>query len=481
MDVSFILIILLFGAVATYFVGDKWASKAALIFSAAAFAATAYIIHLYNAGKPVSYITKWIQSPHIVLDFQADGLSLSMTLLTTALTPIIVYSSFGNLFPKTRAFYALILFMAFAMVGTFLSVDGLLYYIFWELSLIPIYFIALIWGSGNAEERKKAVIKFFIYTFAGSLFMLVAFVYLYQRTHSFLNVHLYSAMLTVKEQTWIFFAFFLAYAIKIPIIPFHTWQANVYQKAPAAGTMLLSGIMLKMAIYSIIRWQIPIAPYAAVEYKYILIGLCIAGVIYGSILALKQNNLKKLLAYSSLAHVGLIAAGTYTLTLDGFRGAVLQMLAHGFVVVGLFFAADIIERRFGTQEISEMGGIRIQSPKYTSMFMILVLASVALPGTFNFVGEFELLYSLAQANIWLAVIGGTTIILGAFYMLRMFQHVMLGEKNIKPFADVTFNEGLVFVIIIGVLLFFGLYPKPIVDFVTPELEKILFSINRFNK
>jgi NADH-quinone oxidoreductase subunit M len=292
---------------------------------------------------------------------------------------------------------------------------------------------------------------------------------------------LYKAMLTPNEQTWIFFAFFLAYAIKIPIIPFHTWQANVYQKAPAAGTMLLSGIMLKMAIYSILRWQLPIAPYAAVQFKYILVGLCVAGVIYGSVLALKQNNLKKLLAYSSLAHVGLIAAGAYTLTQDGFRGAVIQMLAHGFVVVGLFFAAEIIERRLGTQKINEMGGIRVQSPKYTSMFMILVLASVALPGTFNFVGEFELLYSLAQLNIWMAVLGGTTIILGAFYMLRMFQQVVLGERNAKPFSDITFNEGFVLVIIIAVLLFFGLYPKPIADFVTPELDTILVYINRFNK
>lgn len=481
MDVSFILIILLFGAGATYFVGDKWASKAALIFSAAAFAATVYITYLYNLGEKVNFMHKWISSPRILLAFQADGLSLSMTLLTTALTPLIVYSSFGNLFPKTRGFYALILFMAFAMAGTFLAVDGLLYYIFWELSLIPIYFIALMWGSGDAEARKKAVIKFFIYTFSGSLFMLVAFIYLYQRTQSFLNLHLYAAMLTAKEQTWIFFAFFLAYAIKIPLIPFHTWQANVYQKAPASGTMLLSGIMLKMALYSIIRWQLPIAPIAAVQYKYILVALSVAGVIYGSVLALKQNNIKKLLAYSSLAHVGLIAAGTYTLTIDGLRGAVLQMLAHGFAVVGLFFAAEVIERRLGTQKIDEMGGIRVQSPKFTSMFMILVLASVALPGTFNFVGEFELLYSLAQTDIWLAVAGGTTIILGAFYMLRMFQYAMLGEKNTRPFADVTFNEGLVFVLLIAVLIIFGIYPKPIADFVTPELENILVYINRFNK
>jgi NADH-quinone oxidoreductase subunit M len=483
MDVSFILVILLFGAIATWFVGNQWAARAALIFSTAAFAATCYILYRYSVvaepQRVLGFAAGWLTSPNVALLFRADGLSLSMTLLTTALTPVIVYSSFGNLFPKTRSFYALILFMAFAMVGTFLSGDGFLYYIFWELSLIPIYFIALMWGGGDATERKKAVVKFFIYTFAGSLFMLVAFIYLYQKAHSFMDVHLYVAHLSDKEEMWIFLAFFLAYAIKIPIIPFHTWQANVYQKAPAAGTMLLSGIMLKMALFSIIKWQLPIAPHFAEKYKYVFIGLCIAGVIYGSVLALKQTNLKKLLAYSSLAHVGLVAAGAYTLTLDGFRGAVLQMIAHGFVVVGLFFAAEVIERRLATQDIADMGGIRLQTPRFASMFMILVLASVALPATFNFVGEFELLYSLAQANIWLAIIGGTTIILGAFYMLRMFQQVMLGEKN-RAFTDVTFSEGVVFVLIIGVLMFFGLYPKPLVNLVTPALEEILNLITRLH-
>ncbi|OIQ16001.1 MAG: NADH-quinone oxidoreductase subunit M [Flavobacterium sp. MedPE-SWcel] len=478
MDVSFILIILLFGSVATYFVGDKWASKAALIFSSFAFAATLYVIYRFNAGETVSYIHTWISRPRIILGFQADGMSLAMVALTTALTPIIVLTSFGNLFPKTRSFYALILFMAFAMVGTFLSVDGLVYYIFWELSLIPIYFIALMWGSGDAESRKKAVVKFFIYTFAGSLFMLVSFIYLYTKTGSFLNLHLYNAKLSDTEQFWIFLGFFLAYAIKIPIIPFHTWQANVYQKAPAVGTMLLSGIMLKMALYSIVRWQLPIAPQAAEEYKYVFIALCIAGVIYGSILALKQTDLKKLLAYSSLAHVGLIAAGAYTLTIDGLRGAFLQMIAHGFVVVGLFYAAEVISRRYQTGTISEMGGIRTQAPKFASMFMILVMASVALPLTFNFIGEFEILYSLAQTNIWFAVLGGTTIILGAFYMLRMFQQVMLGEKGDKVFADVTMGEGAVFVSIIAVLLFFGIYPAPIADFITPTLKEVLLHINK---
>ncbi|GAW90436.1 NADH-quinone oxidoreductase subunit M [Flavobacterium psychrophilum] len=437
-----------------------------------------FILNQYNHGINSDFIANWISNPNLYIALKVDGLSLAMLLLTTVLTSIIIFSSFGNEYKNSKSFYALVLFMSFAMVGTFLSADAFLYYIFWELSLIPIYFIALIWGSGDPEARKKAVIKFFIYTLAGSLFMLVAFIYLFQKVGSLMIGDLYAIHLTNQEQFWIFLAMFLAYAIKIPIIPFHTWQANVYQKSPTVGTMLLSGIMLKMGLYSVIRWQLPIAPFAAKMYMPILIGLSIAGVVYGSIVALQQRNIKKLLAYSSLAHVGLIAAGAYTLTLDGLRGAVLQMIAHGFVVVGLFFAAEVIERRFNTQEIAEMGGIRIQDNKFASMFMIVMLASVALPGTFNFVGEFTLLYSLYSANIWFAVIAGTTIILGAVYMLKMFQHVMLGEANEKTFKSITANESIVFVVIIVVLLFFGLFSKPITDLVTPALQEILLKINK---
>lgn len=478
MNVSLILIILLVGAFITYFAGDKLASKVALFFSLAALVCSVVLLNNFNAGENISLINSWINQPKISFALNADGLALAMLLLTTALTPVIIFSSFGNEYKNAKAFYALILFMAFAMTGTFLAADGLLYYIFWELALIPIYFIALIWGNGDAEERRKAVVKFFIYTLAGSLFMLTAFIYLYQKAGSFLIEDLYKVELSACEQLWIFLAFFLAYAIKIPIIPFHTWQANVYQKAPTVGTMLLSGIMLKMGLYSVIRWQLPIAPLAVKEYMNIFIALGIAGVIYGSIVALRQKDLKKLLAYSSLAHVGLIAAGSYTLTLDGFRGAVLQMIAHGFVVVGLFYAAEIIYRRFETRNISELGGIRTQSPKFTSMFLILVLASVALPTTFNFVGEFTVLYSLSQINIWFAILGGTTIILGAYYMLKMFQNVMLGETNSKTFADVSINEGISLVAIIAVLIFFGFYPKPITDLITPSLETILNVINK---
>lgn len=478
MDVTTLLILLLIGAVATLVSGDKLASKVALLFSLVAFGLSINLLLQFTQGVDVNFVSNWIESPKVALALKADGLSMAMVLLTTALTPIIILSSFGNNFSSGKNIYALILLMAFAMVGTFLAADGLLYYIFWELALIPIYFIALIWGNGDTEERKKAVVKFFIYTLAGSLFMLVGFAYLYSKAGSFLLEDLYKLELSNGEQFWLFFAFFLAYAIKIPIIPFHTWQAKVYQKAPTVGTMLLSGIMLKMGLYSVIRWQLPIAPNAAKEYMPILIGLSIAGVIYGSIVALRQKDLKKLLAYSSLAHVGLIAAGCYTLTADGLNGAVYQMIAHGFVIVGLFFAAEVIFRRFETRKIKELGGIRSQASGFTSMFMILVLASVALPGTYNFIGEFTVLYSLSQVNLWYALIGGTTIILGAYYMLKMFQNVMLGETNTKVFKDVNVSEAIVFVAIIGFLLFFGLYPKPINDLVNPAIKEILAVINR---
>ena len=478
MNVTYILILLLSGAIITYFSGNKFASKVALFFSVAAFALTVYVLELFNAHQSIAFSAAWITNPLVSFVLSADGLSIAMVLLTTCLVSIIILSSFGTTFEKPKAIYALILFMAFAMTGTFLAADGLLYYIFWELSLIPIYFIALIWGGGNAEERKSAVVKFFIYTFAGSLFMLAGFVYMYQITGSFLINDLYAIGMSANQQFLIFGAFFLAYAIKIPMIPFHTWQANVYQKAPTVGTMLLSGIMLKMGLYSIIRWQMPIVPDVA---KYFMISgvvIGIVGVIYGSIVAIRQKDLKRLLAYSSLAHVGLIVSGIYSLNLDGVRGAVLQMIAHGFVVVGLFFAAEVIQRRYQTNTIVELGGIRSQAPKFTSMFLMLVLASIALPLTLNFVGEFTVLYGLAQLNVGYAILGGTTIILGAYYMLKMFQNVMLGPKNSKPFADLTTIETVTFVTILAVILFFGLYSKPISDLITPSLKSFLYIINK---
>ena len=475
MDISIVLIVLLVGALVTYLSGNKFASKIALVSSIAAFGATVLALNAYQAGDNLDVNLPWISQLNINFALHVDGLSLVMLLLTTGLLPLIILSGFITKFENSKSIYALMMFMGFAMAGTFLVSDGFLYYIFWEIALIPIYFIALNWGNGDLEERKKAILKFFIYTFAGSLFMLLAFIYLYTKGGSFDINKLYALQLTHVEKTYIFFAFFLAYAIKIPVVPFHTWQANTYSKAPAVGTMLLSGIMLKMGLYSVLRWQLPLSDSAAKEYMPIIVALSIAGIIYGAIVTLKQKDIKKFLAYSSLSHVGLIAAGLYSLTFEGFQGAVLQMLSHGIVIVGLFYVVELIYSRYNTYEIKEMGGIRIQDTYFASLFMIIMLASVALPTTFNFIGEFNLLYSLFKVNIWYAVIAGTTIILGAFYMLRMFQKVMLGS-NTKTFHKITKKESIVLVIVVVLTIFFGIFPQPIIDLITPSLQSILTQI-----
>lgn len=475
MNISIVLIVLLVGAIATYLSGNKLASKIALLTSIAAFGVTVYALNAFVGGANLDVNAPWIHQPAVNFALHVDGLSMAMLLLTTGLLPLIISSGFITKFENEKSIYALMLFMGFAMAGTFLAADGFLYYIFWEIALIPIYFIALKWGNGDMEARKKAILKFFIYTFAGSLFMLLAFIYLYTKGGSFDINKLYALQLNGTEKTYIFFAFFLAYAIKIPVVPFHTWQANTYSKAPAVGTMLLSGIMLKMGLYSVLRWQLPLSDGAAKEYMPIIVALSIAGIIYGAVVTLKQKNIKKLLAYSSLSHVGLIAAGLYSLTYEGFQGAVLQMLSHGIVIVGLFYIAELIYNRYNTYEIKEMGGIRIQDTYFASLFMIITLASVALPTTFNFIGEFNLLYSLFKVNIWYAVIAGTTIILGAFYMLRMFQKVMLGSET-KTFQKITKQESIVLVIVVAVTIFFGLFPQPIIDLIEPSLQSILTQI-----
>lgn len=477
MNIGVVLAILFTGALITFLSGNRWAKKAALGFSTITLLSTIWMLIGYLNGTDMGMSIPWVQYPEISLAFKIDGLALALILLTSVLTPVIILTTWHKDIHDSRILFVLILFMETAMLGTFASSDGLLYYIFWELSLIPIYFIILFWGGGKFTKRKKTVFTFFIFTFAGSLFMLVSIIYLYTQSGNFALDSWYNLNLPAQVQYWVFGGFFLAYAIKIPLIPFHAWQASTYQKAPAYGTMLLSGIMLKMGLYSILRWQLPVLPVAAESFRPILIGLSLAGVIYGSIITLKQKNIKKFLAYSSLAHVGLIAAGAYSLTEDGIRGSVVQMLAHGLAIVGLFYVADIIYTRYETQKITEMGGIKAHAPKLGLAFILLVLASIALPATFNFIGEFGILYGLSQLDIWYAVVGGLTVILGAFYMLRMFQQTMTGPANRKAFDDLRPNESLVFSLLILLLLFFGVYPQPIFELITPSVQEILQHIH----
>ena len=479
MNIAIILVILLVGVIVTYCSGNRFASKVAMIFGIAAAVFSVALLLQYLGGGDISFSTPWISKPSISFSLHADGLGMTMLMMTTIVLPIILLSSVSEKLKNEKAFYSLVLLTVFAVVGVFLSSNALLYYVFWEMSLIPIYFIIIYWGNGDAEKRKKATLTFFIYTFAGSMFMLAALIYLYTKVGSLELYDLYNANLTSKEQLWIFLAFLLAYAIKIPIFPFHTWQADVYEKAPTVGTMLLAGLMSKMGLYSVIRWQLPITPDAAKEMQTIVLILCIIGVVYGSIIALKQTNLKRLFAFASLAHVGFVAAGIYTLNFDGLEGAVFLIVAHSFGIVGLFFAAEIINRRCNTLVIKELGGIRNLASRFSMGFFLMVLASIAIPLSFNFLGEFTIMYGLYQVNIWYTIFIGTSMFLGAFFMLRMYQQVMLGEpKKNATFVDLTCSESLVFAIITAIILFFGVYATPIVDMVDSGLHEIVGYINR---
>ena len=463
MNCIIILLIYILGAIATVASNSKNAAKIALVTSLINAVIALILAVDFMNGNNISFVQQWISNPNISLSFVVDGLSLTMLLLTTLLLPIIILASFNTLYSKANQLYALVLFMAFAMAGTFLAQDGLVYYIFWELALLPIFFIGLLWGSDDWKVRKRVMITFFIYTFAGSLFMLAAFAYLYTKTGSFAWTDLSQVMLSTKEANYIFLAFFLAYGIKIPVFPLHTWQANTYEKSPTIGTMLLSGIMLKMGLYSILRWQMPIAGNVSAEIINTVIILCIIGIIYASLIALRSENIKRLLAYSSMAHVGLIAAGAYIGNTTGYQGAIIQMVAHGFVVVGLFYLADIIHNRYDSYLIKDMGGIRSQAPKFTTFFLIIMFGSIGLPGTFGFIGEFTLLFALSEKELLYAVFAGTSIILGAYYMLKMFQNAVLGSPNSKVFSEVTTKEYVVLGLICVVLIGLGIYPKLLTD------------------
>jgi NADH-quinone oxidoreductase subunit M len=407
----------------------------------------------------------WIGSLGIFFHVGIDGISLLLVLLTTVLTPFIILSSFKFNYENQRSFYSLILFMEMALVGVFASLDGFLFYIFWEMALIPIYFICLRWGGIN---RGAVTLKFFIYTLAGSLVMLIGFIYLYFQTpgaHSFDIKALYAAGQTLPEyeQGLLFWAIFAAFAIKMPVFPFHTWQPDTYHTAPTQGTMLLSGIMLKMGIYGVIRWLIPVVPEGVARWGEVAMILSVIGIVYASCLAIVQKDLKRLIAYSSIAHVGLIAAGIFTMSKIGMQGAMIQMVSHGIVIVGLFYIIDIIIARTATQEMSTLGGIRNSAPIFTTVFVIIMLGSVALPLTSGFVGEFLLINSIFQYHYIIGAVAGLTMILGAVYMLRSFQQTMLGESNpvTKNFLDLDTTEKIVLYPLAIMIILIGVYPAPL--------------------
>ncbi len=420
-------------------------------------------------------ILPWVAQMGINLHLGMDGISLLMVILCNLLAPLIIYASFSRSFDPEPRYYGLIMLMIAAMNGVFMAFDGLVFYIFYEMALIPIYFICAIWGG---ENRIRVTLKFFIYTFVGSLFMLVSLLYVYLQTpgaHSFGWAEMVNVHLSQEASIWVMIGFFLAFAVKMPIFPFHTWQPDTYTVSPVGGTMLLAGIMLKMGVYGAIRWMVPLASEATHILTPIFIALAVTGIVYASIIAIKQSDLKRLIAYSSIAHVGLIAAGVLAWNKMGLQGSLIQMLNHGINVVGLFFIVDIIERRLGTRTLNEMGGIAKSAPKFATLFMIIMLGSVAVPLTNGFPGEFLLLNGVWSYNHWLGAIAGLTIIFGAVYMLRAYGLVVFGESNEQTarFADVNTQEFVILGVIAGLVLILGFFPNMVLNLTDGSVNRIL--------
>ncbi|WP_295770501.1 NADH-quinone oxidoreductase subunit M [uncultured Mucilaginibacter sp.] len=481
MTVSILLLLPLLAALALLFIKGDAVKTIALAFSLIELALGVYFITQFqtNISSPqFVFDAAWMPKLGIYFTAAIDGINIIPVILTVGLVPLIIGTTFKREYKNASAFYALIMFMQFGLMLVFTALDGFMFYVGWEAALIPIYFICGMWGG---ENRVKVTLKFFIYTFAGSLFMLLALIYLYLQTpeHSFDIYKFYALQLNPTQQAWVFAAFLLAFAIKMPIFPLHTWQPDTYTEAPAAGTMLLSGIMLKMGIYGAIRWMIPIAPVGFYEWQNNPLWLAIAGILYASIIAFRVKDSKRLIAYSSIAHVGLIAAGLLAWTIQGLQGAMIQMLNHGLEVVGVFFVLDIIERQLKTRDVDQLGGIAKVAPQLSIAFLIIVLGSVGLPLTNGFIGEFLLLNGVYRYDMWMGIVAGLTIILGAVYMLRAYKNIMQGQTNAltATFTDITAGEKLILGIICVLIIVIGVYPQPVLHLTESSVTQLMNDVN----
>jgi NADH-quinone oxidoreductase subunit M len=349
------------------------------------------------------------------------------------------------------------------LLGVFLATDALLFYFFWELALVPAYFLASKWGG---ERRIQAAFKFFIYTFVGSLIMLIGIIYLYYKTpdHSFAWSSFTHVHLTSVEQAWFFWFFFIAFAIKMPIFPFHTWQPDAYEQSPTAVTMVLSGIMVKMGLFAVARWLIPIFPEMSAKMSHIIIGLSVFGMIYASLIAMRQNDLKRLIAYSSIAHIGLMCAALFTNNASSMQGVTIQLFSHGINVIGLWIVGNAIEKQTGTTKMSELGGLAKTAPTLAILLVVMALANIALPLTNAFVGEFLMFNGLFDYNPTYAAIAGLSIILSAVYTLNMIQKVFFGEtSSLLNMKDIPWNTSIALIIIVAMIFVMGVYPKPMFE------------------
>ena len=426
-----------------------------------------------NAGFQFTESVDWMPAVGLTYKMGVDGISVLFVLLSTALTPICILASWESITTRVRDYMIAFLVLETMMIGSFCALDFLVFYMFFEGVLIPMYLIIGIWGG---PRRVYSAFKFFLYTLAGSLLMLLAILALWNLTGTTDIATLMHTAVPKAMQTWLFLAFFASFAVKVPMWPVHTWLPDAHVEAPTAGSVILAGVLLKMGAYGFLRFSIPILPLASADFAPLIFALSVVAVIYTSFVALAQKDMKKLIAYSSVAHMGVVTIGIFTFNAQGVGGAIFQMLSHGVVSGALFLCVGVVYDRLHTREIARYGGLANRMPAYALVFMLFTMASVGLPGTAGFAGEILVLIGSFKISIWLAVFGGMGMILGAAYMLYLYRRVIFGsltKADLMDILDLSPREILIFAPLVVLTLWMGVYPSSFTSFFDATVNSLV--------
>ncbi len=472
-SVSLILIPVLTG-ILLFFSKKAAAARTGALLAAIATLVAAVAGIFFLSPADLSFDANWLPEFGSRFRFSADGMGKMLVLLTAISFPVILVAVRKNEYRNPGSFYGLLLLSEAGLLGVFLATDALLFYFFWELALIPVYFLCSAWGG---EKRIAVTFKFFVYTFLGSLLMLVGILYLYFNNpqHSFSLQSFYELKLSTAQQGFVFWLFFIAFAIKMPVFPFHTWQPDAYEQSPTAVTMVMSGIMVKMGIFAVVRWLLPIFPAAAASNANIIIILSVTGMLYASLIAIRQDDIKRLIAYSSIAHIGLMCAAIFAANKTGLQGVMIQMFNHGVNVIGLWVVADAIEQQLGTRKFSELGGLAQKAPVLAILFVVMSFANIALPLTNAFIGEFLMFNGLFHYNILITAVAGVSVILAAVYTLLMVQKVLYGNTSsvTENASETGGNIKWVLVVLVIIVIALGVYPQPVIDLTNDTVSAVL--------
>ena len=449
----------------------------ALVGAVASFAVTIPLLTGFNTGTAaMQFVEKlpWIERFNIHYHLGLDGLSVWFVPLTAFITIIVVIAAWQVIEDRVAQYMGAFLVLSGLMIGVFCALDGLLFYVFFEATLIPIYLIIGVWGGPN---RVYAAFKFFLYTLLGSLLMLVALVYLYFKSGGSFDILAWHKLpLPLNAQVLLFFAFFAAFSVKVPMWPVHTWLPDAHVEAPTGGSVVLAAIMLKLGAYGFLRFSMPIAPDAAHEYSWLIVTLSLVAVVYVGLVALVQTDMKKLVAYSSVAHMGFVTLGFFIFNPLGVAGGIVQMVSHGFVSGAMFLCIGVLYDRMHSREITSYGGVANTMPKFAAFAVFFAMANCGLPGTAGFVGEWMVILGAVQYNFWIGALASTTLIFGAAYTLWMVKRVYFGDvanDHVKALQDINGREFLMLALLAGAVLWMGLYPKPFTDIMNVSVTEFL--------